>query len=70
MLRLYILEQKMVQEKELRENFDIATSRAVANMCVLSEFCIPYVKVNGNFIALKGPNITEELNDSKMLLVL
>ena len=34
-------------------------------MCVLSEFCIPYVKVNGNFIALKGPNITEELNDSK-----
>ena len=53
------------RKKELRENFDIATSRAVANMCVLSEFCIPYVKVNGNFIALKGPNITEELNDSK-----
>ncbi len=53
------------KKKELRESFDIATSRAVANMCVLSEFCIPYVKVNGNFIALKGPNITEELNDSK-----
>ncbi|WP_160680314.1 16S rRNA (guanine(527)-N(7))-methyltransferase RsmG [Clostridium sp. C8-1-8] len=50
---------------ELREGFDIATSRAVANMCVLSELCIPYVKVNGHFIALKGPAIEEELEESK-----
>lgn len=46
---------------ELREKFDVATSRAVANMAVLSEFCIPYVKVNGHFVALKGPAIEEEL---------
>ena len=38
---------------ELREKFDVATSRAVANMAVLSEFCLPYVKKNGHFVALK-----------------
>ena len=53
------------RNKELREKFDIATSRAVANMAVLSEFCLPYVKVGGYFIALKGPAITDELNDAK-----
>ena len=53
------------RKKELRENFDVATSRAVANMAVLSEYCIPYVKVNGYFIALKGPAIEEELSNAK-----
>jgi 16S rRNA (guanine527-N7)-methyltransferase len=53
------------RNKDLREKFDIATSRAVANMCVLSELCIPYVKVDGHFIALKGPSIEDELNESK-----
>lgn len=53
------------RRKELRENFDVATSRAVANMAVLSEYCIPYVKVNGYFIALKGPAIEEELSNAK-----
>ena len=51
--------------EELRENFDIATSRAVANMAVLSEYCLPYVKVGGHFIALKGPAIDEELSNAK-----
>lgn len=50
---------------EYREKFDIATSRAVANMTVLSEFCIPYVKVGGYFVALKGPSIEEEILESK-----
>lgn len=47
----------------LREQFDVATSRAVANMAVLSEFCMPYVKVGGHFVALKGPAIDEELEN-------
>ena len=51
--------------KELREKFDIATSRAVANMAVLSEFCLPYVKVGGSFVSLKGPAIEEELEGSR-----
>ncbi|MBB6716744.1 16S rRNA (guanine(527)-N(7))-methyltransferase RsmG [Clostridium gasigenes] len=50
---------------ELREKFDVATSRAVANMAVLTEFCMPYVKVKGHFVALKGPSIVEELKNGK-----
>ncbi|MBU5592406.1 16S rRNA (guanine(527)-N(7))-methyltransferase RsmG [Clostridium sp. MSJ-4] len=57
--------EELSREKQYRENFDIATSRAVANMCTLSELCIPYVKVGGYFVALKGPSIEEELKDSK-----
>lgn len=48
---------------ELREQFDIATARAVANLPVLCEYCLPYVKVGGYFVALKGPN--EEVDEGK-----
>lgn len=56
------------RNKLLRESFDIATSRAVANMSVLAEFCLPYVKLGGNFIALKGPAIEQEIKDSKIAI--
>lgn len=42
------------QEEEYREKFDLATARAVAPMNVLSEYCIPFVKPGGKFVALKG----------------
>lgn len=47
--------------KEERESYDVVVSRAVANMSTLSEYCIPYLKVGGIFIALKGPRADEEL---------
>lgn len=50
-----------------REKFDIVTSRAVANLRVLSELSIPLVKVNGYFIPLKA-NIEEEIEESKDIL--
>ncbi len=53
------------RKKELRESFDISTARAVARLNVLSEYCIPYVKKGGSFIALKGPAADEEINESK-----
>lgn len=59
------------RKPELREKFDVATSRAVANMAVLSEFCMPYVKKGGYFVALKGPSIDEELqNGSNAIKIL
>lgn len=50
-----------------REKYDIVTARAVANLKMLSEICIPMVKVNGYFIAMKA-NIEEELEQSKQIL--
>lgn len=50
---------------ELREMYDVAVSRAVGNMTLLSELCLPYVKVGGYFIALKGPTVEEEVNEAK-----
>ena len=53
------------KEGSLRETFDIAVSRAVANMSTLSEYCIPYVKVGGSFIAYKSEKAQDELKDAK-----
>ena len=50
------------KKAELREKFDVATARAVAPLPILCEYCLPYVKLGGRFIALKGPN--EEAKNS------
>lgn len=49
--------------KDNRESFDIVVSRAVANLNTLSELSLPFVKVNGYFIAMKA-NVNEEINNS------
>lgn len=51
--------------KDNREKYDVVVSRAVANMTTLSELCLPFVKVGGIFIALKGPKADEELEEAK-----
>ena len=48
-----------------RETFDFATARAVASLPVLCELCIPYVKIGGKFIALKGAAAEEEAEEAK-----
>ena len=48
----------------LRESFDFALARAVARLNVLSELCLPFVKIGGAFLALKGPAVTEELEEA------
>lgn len=52
------------RQKELREQFDFATARAVAGMNVLSEYCVPFVKKGGAFVAMKGPDGEEELKQA------
>ena len=51
--------------KNLREKFDISCARAVASMPVLLEYCVPFIKVGGQFVAMKGPSATEEIEKSQ-----
>ena len=53
-----------------REQYDIATSRAVARLNILSELCLPYVKVGGAFLAMKGALAGEEMEEAKRAVAL
>lgn len=55
---------------EYREKYDIVTARAVAEMRVLTELCLPYVRVGGKFIAMKGKNAEFELQSAKKAISL
>lgn len=55
---------------ELRESFDVATARAVAELRVLAELCLPYVKVGGKLIAMKGKNAEFELTSAKAAIAI
>lgn len=50
---------------QLRETFDFCVSRAVANLSVLSEYCLPYVKVGGKFISYKSEKVMSESENSR-----
>lgn len=56
------------KDKDTREKFDIAISRAVANMTTLVEYLLPFVKVGGYAICMKGPEIEEELSKAKFAI--
>lgn len=55
-------------DKKYRERFDFVTARAVANLPVLLEYCLPFVSIGGMFIAMKGPDAKEELKESQKAL--
>lgn len=56
--------------RRMREQFDTVVSRAVANMSVLSELCIPFLKIGGRFLALKGPLADEELKEANRAITI
>lgn len=53
------------RDRQYRGQFDTVVSRAVARLSVLSEWCIPFLREGGYFLALKGPLADEELNDAR-----
>ena len=60
--------EELAQDKNLRESFDICIARAVANLPVLSELCIPFVAIGGSFIAMKGKLGDDEITKASQKL--
>lgn len=55
-------------DKAMRESYDLVTARAVAQLRVLCEYCLPLVKMKGFFVAMKGPGAGDELAEAKNAL--
>lgn len=57
--------EELARNKNFRENFDLCVSRAVANMAVLAEYCLPFIRMGGHLLAYKGPDVNEELKSAE-----
>lgn len=62
---LHARAEELGKKAEHREQYDVAVSRAVANLATLSEYCLPLVRLGGTFAALKGPAAPQELSGAK-----
>lgn len=60
--------EDLAQNQNYRENFDFATTRAVSNLSTILEYMLPFLKIGGQAICMKGPNIEEELKNSEKAL--
>ncbi len=57
--------EDFAREKIFREQFDLSTSRAVARLNILAEYCLPFVKIGGKFLAMKSKQFREEISEAK-----
>ncbi len=57
--------ENLGQKKDFRETYDVCVARAVADLSVLCEYCLPFVKVGGFFIAYKSENVEDELKKAE-----
>ena len=64
-VRVHARAEDGARDPALREQFDVACARAVAGMPVLTELCLPFVKVGGRFLALKGPDGAREQAEAR-----
>jgi 16S rRNA (guanine527-N7)-methyltransferase len=64
-LSLHSRAEDAARKREHRDHYDIVTARAVARLVVLNEFCLPFVRPGGIFIAMKGTDISAELDESR-----
>ena len=62
--------EDLARDKNYREQYDLVVSRAVANLSTLSEYCLPFVKIGGQFISYKSGDIEEEVVASKSAVFL
>ena len=60
--------EELARNKNHRQKYDLCVSRAVANMATLSEYCLPFIRRGGWFLAYKGPNTDEEIKESAKAL--
>lgn len=62
--------EDLAREKNYREQYDLCVSRAVANLSTLSEYCLPFVKLGGEFISYKSGDCEEEVAAAKAAVFL
>lgn len=62
--------EELAKDKKYREKFNVCTARAVARLNTLCEYCLPFVKVGGSFIAYKGSNKDELKEAEKAIEIL
>lgn len=60
--------EELAHQAKYRQTFDLATARAVARLNILAEYCLPFVKVGGHFVAMKGAAVQEEVQEAKQAL--
>ena len=57
--------EDLARQKNFRESFDLVTARAVARLNIISEYCLPFVKIGGTFAAMKGKNFSDEVAEAE-----
>lgn len=67
---LHARAEELAKNKAHRERYDLCVSRAVANMAVLAEYCLPFIKVGGFLMAYKGPDAENEVREAEHALSL
>ena len=62
--------EDLARDKRYREQYDLSVSRAVANLSTLTEYCLPFVKIGGQFISYKSGEVDVEVTESKSAVFL